>query len=414
MTDHQSENLLDLTAIRSQFPVLHQSVHGKQLVYLDSAASSQKPLAVIEAQSNYLMHHHSNVQRGVHALSQRATDAFEAARKKVQLFLNAKLQEEVVWTQGATDAINLVAQSWGRSNLKAGDRILISRMEHHANIVPWQMIAEEKGLFIDVVEFEEDGSLDWDSFHQGLSHSPRLVAMTYVSNALGTVNDVRRIVDEAHAVNALVLIDGAQAAPHKQVDVQALGCDFFVFSGHKTYGPTGIGVLYAKHAHLENMPPWKGGGEMIADVNLERGTTFAPVPFKFEAGTPHISGAIALGAALDWMQEVGVSAIAKHEEALTKLTTEALLSIPGMRLIGTAEGKAGVVSFLIDGVHPFDLGSLLDAQGIAVRTGQHCTQPLMDYLGIPGTVRASFGVYNTSQEVEALYNGLERALAMLK
>ena len=404
---------LDPAAVRAQFPVLDQQVHGKPLVYFDSAASAQKPIAVIEAQSNYLLHDHANVHRGVHSLSQRATDAFEQARRQVQSFLNASEPEEIVWTQGTTDGINLVAQTWGRQNLHAGDRILISRMEHHANIVPWQMLAAERELHVDVVDFLPDGSLDWDSFQEGLKHEPKLVAMTYVSNTLGTVNDAQRIVQSGHAAGAVVLIDGAQAAPHKRVDVQALGCDFFVFSGHKTYGPTGIGVLYGRRALLDAMPPWRGGGEMIAEVSLENGTTFAPAPFKFEAGTPHISGAIALGVALDWMQSTGIEGIAAHEEALGRYTTELLQEIPGMRLIGTAPGKAGVVSFNVDGIHPYDLGSLLDAQGIAVRTGQHCTQPIMDHLGIPGTVRASFAAYNTAEEVDLFHRALKRAITML-
>lgn len=404
---------LDPAAVRAQFPVLDQQVHGKPLVYFDSAASAQKPIAVIEAQSHYLLHDHANVHRGVHSLSQRATDAFEQARRQVQSFLNASEPEEIVWTQGTTDGINLVAQTWGRQNLHAGDRILISRMEHHANIVPWQMLAAERELHVDVVDFLPDGSLDWDSFQEGLKHEPKLVAMTYVSNTLGTVNDAQRIVQAGHAAGAMVLIDGAQAAPHKRVDVQALGCDFFVFSGHKTYGPTGIGVLYGRRALLDAMPPWRGGGEMIAEVSLENGTTFAPAPFKFEAGTPHISGAIALGVALDWMQSTGIEGIAAHEEALGRYTTELLQEIPGMRLIGTAPGKAGVVSFNVDGIHPYDLGSLLDAQGIAVRTGQHCTQPIMDHLGIPGTVRASFAAYNTAEEVDLFHRALKRAITML-
>lgn len=409
-----AHDFIDTNAIRQQFPVLHQKVHGKPLIYLDTAASAQKPLAVIEAQAEYLRTSHSNVHRGVHALSQRATDAFEAARVKVQSFLNAAHSEEIIWTQGATDAINLVAQTWGRSHLKKGDRILITRMEHHANIVPWQMLASERGLLLDVVEVMPDGTLDAQSLQAGLDRGPKLVAVTYVSNTLGTVNNVQGIVDAAHAAGAVVLVDGAQAVPHKRVDVQALGCDFFVFSGHKTYGPTGIGVLYGRLELLDRMPPWRGGGEMIADVNLERGTTYAPVPFKFEAGTPHISGAIGLGAALDWMTTIGVDAIAAHEEALGRAAREALATVPGMRFIGDAPIKTGVVSFVVEGTHPSDIGSLLDAQGIAVRTGQHCTQPLIEHFGLQGTVRASFGIYNTMEEVEALNRAVHRAVSLLK
>lgn len=414
MAHNHPQPAFDLDALRAEFPVLHQQVHGKPLVYLDSAASAQKPLAVINAQADYLRNDHANVHRGVHTLSQRATDAFERARRQVQSFLNAREVEEIIWTQGATDGINLVAQSWGRAHLQAGDRILISRMEHHANIVPWQLLAAERGLHLDVVEILEDGSLDGASLEAGLSRSPKLVAITYVSNALGTVNDAREIVRLGHEAGARVLIDGAQAAPHKAVDVTALDCDFFVFSGHKTYGPTGIGVLYGKREVLEAMPPWRGGGEMIAEVSLERGTTFAPIPFKFEAGTPHISGAIALGAALEWMQRVGVQAIADHEVALGAATRSALAGIPGLRFIGDAPRKTGVVSFVVDGAHPYDIGSLLDAQGIAVRTGQHCTQPIMDRFNIPGTVRASFAAYNTFEEVAALCTAVDRALTLLK
>ena len=406
---------LDVARIRAQFPILARSVHGnKPLIYLDSAASSQKPVAVIEAGREYYSHMHANVHRGVHALSQQATDAFEEARRTVQRFVNAASEAEIVWTAGATDAINLIAQTWGRHYITAGDVLIVTRMDHHANLVPWQMLAAEKGAELAVVEVTDSGELDAEDFERKLA-MPRvkLVAFGHVSNALGTINDVKRWIDAAHAVGAIAVVDGAQGAPHAEIDVQALGPDFYVFSGHKTYGPTGIGVLYGRAELLAAMPPWRGGGEMIADVNLERGTTFAEVPFKFEAGTPPIAQAIGLGVALKWMEGVGVANIAAHEEMLGAHARKLLKDVPGMRFIGEAEHRAGVVSFVVDGVHPYDLGMLLDGMGIAVRTGQHCTQPLMDRFGIPGTVRASFAAYNTLGEVDALAAGVERAVGML-
>lgn len=406
---------LDVARIRAQFPILARTVHGnKPLIYLDSAASAQKPVAVIEAGREYYSHMHANVHRGVHALSQQATDAYEEARRIVQHFVNAASEAEIVWTAGATDAINLIAQTWGRLHITAGDVLIVTRMDHHANLVPWQMLAAEKGAELAVVEVTDEGELDAEDFERKLA-MPRvkLVAFGHVSNALGTVNDVKRWVDAAHAVGAIAVVDGAQGAPHAEIDVQALGPDFYVFSGHKTYGPTGIGVLYGRAELLAEMPPWRGGGEMIADVNLERGTTFAEVPFKFEAGTPPIAQAIGLGVALKWMEGVGVANIAAHEEMLGAHARKLLKDVPGMRFIGEAEHRAGVVSFVVDGVHPYDLGMLLDGMGIAVRTGQHCTQPLMDRFGVPGTVRASFAAYNTLGEVDALAAGVERAVGML-
>lgn len=405
----------DVQRVRAQFPILQRQVHGnKPLVYLDSAASSQKPLAVIEACREYYSHMHANVHRGVHALSQQATDAFEEARRIVQRFIHAASEKEIVWTAGATDAINLVAQTWGRTHIQSGDVILVTRMDHHANLVPWQMLASEKGAQLVVVEVTPEGDLDAADFARKLETPKlKLVAFSHVSNALGTINDVKRWIDAAHAVGAIVVLDGAQGAPHQRIDVQAMGPDFYVFSGHKTYGPTGVGVLYGRAELLAEMPPWRGGGEMIADVNLERGTTFQEAPFKFEAGTPPIAQAIGLGVALKWMEGVGVEEIAAHEEMLGAHARKLLKDIPGMRFVGEAERRAGVVSFVVEGLHPYDIGTLLDGMGVAVRTGQHCTQPLMDGLGLPGTVRASFAAYNTLGEVDALAAGVRRAVGML-
>jgi len=405
---------LDTTAIRAQFPILEREVHGKPLVYLDHAASAQKPIAVIEAQREYLMHYHANVHRGVHALSQQATDAFERARSTVQYHIGAANLEEIIWVAGATDGINLVAQSWGREHIGEGDVILITYMEHHANIVPWQMLAKEKGARVEAVAILEDGTLDEDDFQKKLKLSPKMVAFMHVSNTLGTINDAKRLTRMAKAVGATVLIDGSQALPHMMVDVVELDCDFYVFSGHKAYGPTGIGVLYGRKSILEAMNPWRGGGEMIDVVSLENGTTYAGLPHKFEAGTPHISGAVALGVALQWLTGVGLKNVMEHETILSAQARHQLGKIDGMRFIGSAPLTSGAVSFIVEGVHPYDLGTLLDQQGIAVRTGHHCTQPIMDHFDIPGTVRASFGAYNTLQEVDALVQGVERALKMLR
>ncbi|MCH1584277.1 MAG: SufS family cysteine desulfurase [Flavobacteriales bacterium] len=405
---------LDTTAIRAQFPILEREVHGKPLVYLDHAASAQKPIAVIEAQREYLMHYHANVHRGVHALSQQATDAFERARSTVQYHIGAANLEEIIWVAGATDGINLVAQSWGREHIGEGDVILITYMEHHANIVPWQMLAKEKGARVEAVAILEDGTLDENDFQKKLKLGPKMVAFMHVSNTLGTINDAKRLTRMAKAVGAPVLIDGSQALPHMMVDVVDLDCDFYVFSGHKAYGPTGIGVLYGRKAILEAMNPWRGGGEMIDVVSLEKGTTYAGLPHKFEAGTPHISGAVALGVALQWLTGVGLKNVMEHETILSAQARHQLGKIDGMRFIGSAPLTSGAVSFIVEGVHPYDLGTLLDQQGIAVRTGHHCTQPIMDHFDIPGTVRASFGAYNTLQEVDALVQGVERALKMLR
>ena len=405
---------LDPLIIRKEFPILNREVNAQPLVYLDHASSAQKPIAVIEAQREYLMHYHSNVHRGVHALSQQATDAFEQARATVQHHIGAAHAEEVIWVSGATDGINLVAQSWGMTHLSSDDVILITRMEHHANIVPWQMVAESCGAKVIAVDVSEDGTLDESDFQKKLKLSPKLVALVHVSNTLGTWNDVKRWTKEAHKAGAKVLIDGCQAVSHLEVNVQSIGCDFYVFSAHKAYGPTGLGVLYGKKEVLESMPPWRGGGEMIDEVSIERGTTYAGLPHKFEAGTPHISGAIAFGVALKWMSSLGYEAIADHDAMLLAQARHQLGKVDGLRFIGTAPSSTGAVSFVVDGLHPYDLGTLLDSQGIAVRTGHHCTQPLMERFNIPGTVRASFGVYTTLQEVDALVRGVERAVKMLR
>lgn len=399
--------------VRADFPILSREVNGKRLVYLDSAASSQKPRCVIEAQKEYLSHFHSNIHRGVHALATQATEAYEGAREKIRAHFNASLSSEIIFTSGTTDSINLVAGTWGRQNLKKGDTVVVSRLEHHSNIVPWQMLSYEVGFDIEVVELLEDGSLDYAMFEEKLALKPKLVAISHVSNALGTINDVKLIVEKSHEAGAIVLLDGAQAVPHMQVDLQELDCEFYVASGHKMYGPTGIGILYGKQSLLEVMPPWRGGGEMIATVSFEEKTTFNVPPYKFEAGTPHISGAIGLGAAIDWMNGVGLDNIYAHEKDLTDYAHKQLSQIEGLRLIGTAPKKAGVVSFIVDGVHPSDLGTLLDQMGIAVRTGHHCTEPLMNKLCIPGTVRASFGAYSTREEIDILAEGINRALHLL-
>jgi len=410
----KDENTYDVQEIRREFPILERQVNGHPLIYLDSAASSQKPRAVIESQREYLSHFHSNIHRGAHALATQATDAFEGARETVREYFNASKSSEIVFTSGATDSINLVAGTWGRSNLTSDSTILLTRLEHHSNIVPWQILAAEIGCKIEVVDVLPDGSLDLLDFNQKLGLKPALVCFPHVSNTLGTINDVKTLTSLAHKVGSVVLIDGAQAAPHCQVDLQDLDCDFYAFSGHKMYGPTGVGVLYGKLNLLESMPPWRGGGEMISSVSFEEPTTFNIPPYKFEAGTPNISGVIGLGQAISWMKSVGVDKIAAHELALTKYAHKKLLKIEGLKIYGTAENKAGVVSFLVDGTHPSDLGTLLDQLGIAVRTGSHCTEPLMKWLGVSGTVRASFAAYTTFDEIDALVAGLERAIKMLR
>jgi cysteine desulfurase / selenocysteine lyase len=397
----------DVARIRAEFPLLARTIHGKPLVYLDSAASSQRPLAVLRAVEHYETSLHANVHRGVHSLSQWATDAYERSRDTVRRFINARSSREIVFVRGTTEAINLVANSWGRGHLKAGDEVLITYLEHHANIVPWQMICAATGAVLRAAPITAVGELDLAAFRQMLTPRTKLVAVAHVSNALGTVLPVQEIVRLAHAQHVPVLLDGAQAAAHAVVDVQSLDCDFYAFSGHKVYGPTGIGVLYGRESLLAAMPPWQGGGEMILSVTIEA-STYNELPGKFEAGTPNISGAVGLGAALEFVESLGRQAIAAHEHGLLELTNERLQSLPGLRLIGTAPGKAAVVSFTMAGIHPHDIGTILDSEGIAIRTGHHCAMPLMQFYGVPATARASFGCYNDEHDVERLVQGLRK------
>ena len=397
--------------VAGDFPILSRTVHGRRLVYLDNGATTQKPETVIEAERTFYRESNANIHRGVHWLSQHATDLYEAGRKTVQRFINAAKAEEVVFTRGTTEAINLVAQSWGRAQLKAGDEILITTMEHHSNIVPWQLLCEQTGAVLKVAPINDAGELELDAFAALLGERTRLVAITHVSNALGTVNPLAGLIEQAHAVGATVLVDGAQAVAHQAVDVQALGCDFYAFSGHKLYGPTGIGALYGRHALLAAMPPWQGGGDMIRTVSFER-STYADVPQRFEAGTPNIAGVVGLAAAIDYVSGIGMASIAAHEHALLEHATATLNGIPGLRLIGTAANKAGILSFMVDGIHPHDLGTILDAEGVAIRAGHHCAMPLMTRFGIPGTARASLGVYNDEADIAALAEAIEKAQHM--
>jgi len=398
---------LDVKRLREDFPILHTTARGRPLVYLDNAATTQKPRAVIDALVRYYERDNANVHRGVHELSERATLAYEAARAKVRRLLNAREDREIVFVRGTTEAINLVAQSFGRSRVGPGDEVLVTGMEHHSNIVPWQLLCQERGARLRVLPIDDAGELALDELDELLGPRTRLLALVHVSNALGTVNPVRDIVAAAHARGVPVLVDGAQAVAHGPVDVQALGCDFYAFSGHKLYGPTGIGVLWARAELLEAMPPWQGGGDMIASVSFEK-TTYNVIPYKFEAGTPHVAGAIGLGAAIDYLEAVGLEQVAAWEAELLRHAVEALEALPQVRLVGTARERAAVVSFLVDGVHPHDVGTILDQEGIAIRTGHHCAQPVMDRFGIPATARASFGLYNDHEEVEALVRALHR------
>jgi cysteine desulfurase / selenocysteine lyase len=398
----------DAAAVRRDFPILATAVRGHPLVFLDSAASAQRPLAVLRAVEHYETHSHANVHRGVYALSQAATAAFEGARERVRRFINAASVREIIFVRGTTEAINLVAQAWARPTLKAGDEILISALEHHANIVPWQMVCEQTGCSLRVAPINRRGELELDEFLALLNPHTRLVAVAHVSNALGTVLPLKRIIDAAHAHGALVLVDGAQAVPHQSVDVGALGADFYAFSGHKLYGPTGIGVLYGRERLLAAMPPWQGGGDMIRTVSFEK-TTYNELPWKFEAGTPNISGAVGLAAAMDYVESLGLDAIGAHEQRLLQLATAELTRLPDIEIIGTAADKAAVISFTMKGVHPHDLGTILDAQGIAVRTGHHCAMPVMTFFDVPATARASFACYNTVEDVASLVAGLRQA-----
>ena len=398
---------LDVQKVRRDFPILRQTVRGRRLVYLDNAATSQKPQVVIDAIGRYYEQGNANIHRGVHFLSEHATEEYEAARRTVQGFLNAADASEIIFVRGATEAINLVAQTYGRAHIRAGDEVLITAMEHHSNIVPWQILCEEKGARLRVAPISDSGELMLEEFERLLGPRTKIVAVTHVSNALGTITPVQRIIEMAHRWNIPVLVDGAQAVPHLKVDVQALDCDFYVFSGHKVYGPTGIGVLHGKSALLDAMPPYQSGGDMISSVTFEK-TTYNKLPYKFEAGTPHVAGAIGLGAAIEYVNGLGMDNIAAHEHELLAYATETVSAIPGIRLIGTAKEKAGVLSFLLDSIHPHDIGTILDQEGIAIRTGHHCAQPVMQRFGIAATARASFALYNTREEVDALVEGIQK------
>jgi len=404
---------LEVARLRQDFPILGERINGRRLVYLDNAATTQKPQSVIDTIASYYRHDNANVHRGVHALSQRATDAYEAARANVMRFVNARAPEEVVFTRGTTDAINLVAQSFARPQLREGDEVLVSAMEHHSNIVPWQLVCQQTGAALRVAPIDDAGDLIVDAYAALLRPRTKLVAVTHVSNALGSIVPLARVVALARAAGIPVLVDGAQAIAHMPVDVQALDCDFYAFSGHKILGPTGIGILYGKASRLEAMPPYQGGGDMIRSVTFER-TVYNDLPYKFEAGTPNIAGAIGLGAALDYMRGVGVEAIDAHERALLADATARLAAIPGLRIIGTARDKAGIVSFTLEGVHAHDVGTILDHEGIAIRAGHHCAMPVMAQFGVAGTARASFALYNTHDEIDALVAGVERVRRMFR
>jgi len=403
---------LDIDAIRRQFPILNREVKGKTLVYFDNAATAQKPQSVIDALISYYTQYNANVHRGIHTLAEEATLAMEKSRDAAQEFINAASREQIVFTKGTTEGINLVASTWGRQNIRAGDEIIVSNLEHHSNIVPWQILIEEKGATLKVIPVNEKGELIIDEYKKLLSPKTKLVAVNHASNALGTINPVREIIDEAHKVGALALIDGAQSTVHLDIDVQEMDCDFFVFSSHKMYGPTGVGVLYGKRELLESMPPYQGGGEMIKEVTFEK-TTYNDLPYKYEAGTPNIADIIAFRAAIEFVNGIGKKNIKQYEDQLLQYGTSKLKQIPGLRIVGEAKDKVSVISFVVDKLHPQDLGILLDNYGIAVRTGHHCAQPLMDCYRIPGTVRASLAIYNTNEEIDELVVGLKKAIKML-
>jgi len=407
-----SRTQLDVAAIRRDFPILSQQVNGKPLVYLDNAASSQRPRAVIEAITRYYECDHANVHRGVHALSQRATDAYEGAREVVRQFIRARDTKEIIFTRGTTEAINLVAQSLLRPTLRPGDEVLISALEHHANIVPWQLVCEQTGASLKVIPIDQRGVVDFAAFERLIGPQTKLLALAHVSNALGTIVPVANFIAVAKQHRVPVLLDGAQAIPHAAVDVQALGCDFYCFSGHKMLGPTGIGVLYGRREILERMPPWQGGGDMILSVTFEK-TEFNQLPWKFEAGTPHISGAVGLAAAIRYLEGIGMDRIAAYERELLMYATERLSTVPGLRIVGTAPEKASVISFVLEGIHPHDIGTIVDAEGVAIRTGHHCAMPVMDFFAVPATARASFSFYNTFEEVDRLVAALEHTQRVL-
>lgn len=407
----QSAASTDIAALRADFPGLHQEIHGKPLAYLDNAASTQRPQSVIDAMITQEQMNHANVHRGVHTLSQRATDAHEGAREKVRGYINAASCEEIVFTRGATESINLVASSLGKIRLTSDDEVLITWMEHHSNIVPWQLICEQTGAKLVGVPMTPTGELDLDAYDRLLTDRTKIVAVTHVSNALGTINPIDKIITRAHDAGALVVVDGAQSVPHMPIDVRALDCDFYAFSGHKMYGPTGIGVLYGKSALLDAMPPYQGGGEMILTVTLEE-TTYHTLPYKFEAGTPNITGAVGLGATIDYLAGIDFSAVAHQETELLDYATGRLLELPGSRVIGTGEHKAGVLSFTLAGIHAHDVGTIVDREGVAIRTGHHCAMPVMEYFRIPATSRASFALYNNREDVDQLMGGLQQALEL--
>jgi cysteine desulfurase / selenocysteine lyase len=407
MTKLAESTTFDVAKIRADFPILNEVVHGKPLVYLDNANTTQKPRQVLDALDHYYRHDNANIHRATHLLSERATRAYEGTRVKVQRLINAASSREVVFTRGCTDSINLVAQSWARTNLEPGDEILVTWMEHHSNIVPWQLVCQQTGATLKVAPITDAGELDLEAFHALLSERTKLLAIIHVSNSLGTINPVADLVAAARAVGAVTLVDGAQAVPHLPVDVQALGCDFYAFSGHKMYGPTGTGILYGRQALLEAMPPYQGGGDMISSVTFEK-TDYNVLPYKFEAGTPNIAGFVGLGAAVDYMTALDRAAALEYEDALLAYATERVGAIPGVHLIGEARQKTSVLSFVLDGVHPHDIGTILDAEGVAVRTGQHCAQPVMDRYGITATVRASVAIYNTHAEIDALVGGMHK------
>ena len=403
--------MLDIQKIRADFPILSQKVNGKPLVYFDNGATSQKPQVVIEAISKYYKEINANIHRGVHTLSQLATDAYEVSRGKIQSHINAKYAQEVIFTSGTTHAINAVANGFA-SFLKAGDEVLVSALEHHSNIVPWQMLCERTGATLRVIPMNEKGELILSEYEKLLSNKTKIVTVNHISNALGTINPIKYMIDKAHEVGAAILIDGAQAVPHLKPDVQALDCDFYVFSGHKICGPTGVGILYGKEAWLHKLPPYQGGGEMIATVSFEK-TTYADLPHKFEAGTPNIEAGIVLGTAIDYLNEIGFDNIAEYEHELLEYATEKLLQMEGLKIYGTAEAKTSVISFNINEIHPYDVGTIIDKLGIAVRTGHHCAQPIMDFYKIPGTIRASFAFYNTKEEIDLMIEALQKAQMML-
>lgn len=404
---------LDVDQVRQEFPILHQEVNGRPLVYLDNAATTQKPQSVIDALSNYYQQDNANIHRGIHTLAERATAAFEETRQAVHRFIDSNEPEEIIFTKGTTDGINLVAATFGRMNVQKGDEIIISAMEHHSNIVPWQMLCEEKGAHLKVIPVNDRGEIIVDEYRKLLSSKTKLVSIVYVSNSLGTINPIEEIIDLAHEYGACVLIDGAQSTAYLDINVQALNCDFYAFSGHKIFGPTGVGVLYGKRRHLEKMPPYQGGGEMIKSVSFEK-TTYNDIPYKFEAGTPNIADVVSLKAAIEYVNRLGKTAMRAHEEKLLNHAHKQLSEIPGLRIIGTAERKLNVVSFVFDDIFHFDVGQMLDARGIAVRTGHHCTEPLMNRFGLEGTVRASFAPYNTLEEVDQLTEGLSRIVTMMR